>query len=109
MLNIHRYKRSHFLWSNYLSSKLNTVELTDNICLKLDKLSFMAGLYKPNSLMYEHSLILGNISGHIPEASFQFHGKRQRKTVILTTLLTNFKIWPIIDKLTHELIPSMQD
>jgi hypothetical protein len=52
----------------------------------------IAGLYKPASVGLEHGLILGSIANVLPVAKSQVHGKRQKRTVSLNTLLNGNKI-----------------
>jgi hypothetical protein len=68
----------------------------------------VAGLYKPSSIRLEHGLILSAISGALPIARYQLHGKRQKRTVSLTNYLVNgSEIF--LDKLVHEVLPRVAD
>jgi hypothetical protein len=68
-----------------------------------------AGLYKLASLSLEHVLMLSSISGALAATEIQIHGKRQKRTASVTVDLTGAKLWPALDKLSHELLPRMID
>ena len=72
-------------------------------------LKLVAGLYKPASIKLEHGLILSSLSGLLAIAKPQLHGKRKKRTVSLTTVLTNSNVWPALNKLVSELLPKISD
>jgi hypothetical protein len=107
MTSLHRYKRSHDLFANYFDSKRPNFIISNTAVL--DSVGIQAGLYKINSLLPEHGLILSNLTGQPSQTNFQLHGKRQRRTVSTGAQLTHARVWPLIDKFMHELITHMQD
>lgn len=72
------------------------------------RLKLVAGLYKPASIKLEHGLILASLSGNLPIASYQLHGKRQKRTVALSNTLSTTTL-QVLDKLIHELLPKVPD
>lgn len=87
---LHRYTRSNTLHSGYLNSKLTLY--IRNIPAELDTINIGAGLYKVNSMLPEHGMILSSLTGNPSEINYQFHGKRQRRTVSLNTITRKLKI-----------------
>lgn len=77
--------------------------------LTLKSVHLVAGLYKPASVNLEHGLILSSIVGLLPIAKPQLHGKRQKRTISLNARLSNKKIWPMLDKVSNELLPRISD
>jgi hypothetical protein len=71
-------------------------------------LKLVAGLYKPASIKLEHGLILASLSGTLPVANYQLHGKRQKRTVSLNNSLTGATL-AVLDKIIHELLPRVPD
>lgn len=72
-------------------------------------MKLVAGLYKPASIKLEHGLILSSLSGFLAIAKPQLHGKRKKRTVSLTAVLTNNNVWPALNKLVNELLPKISD
>ena len=71
-------------------------------------LKLVAGLYKPASVKLEHGLILASLSGKLPIAKYQLHGKRQKRTVSLNNTVGR-SVFHTIDKILHELLPRVPD
>lgn len=80
---LHRYQRSGLLLNHYLTSKYHVTHSNVN----MNQIKINAGLYKPNSLTYEHSFILSSLTGKAFQIEYQLHGKRRRKTLASTTKL----------------------
>lgn len=77
--------------------------------IKLRTLIMVAGLYRPQSINLEHGLILSSIAGALAIARPQLHGKRQKRTVSLTTVSNQSTLWQPIDKLLNEVLPRVSD
>jgi len=77
--------------------------------IKLRTLIMVAGLYKPQSINLEHGLVLSSIAGALAVARPQLHGKREKRTVSLTTVANQSTLWQPIDKLLNELLPRVSD
>lgn len=90
MIILHRYQRSQELFAGYFSSKLGNFNRSKNI--KLESIAVQAGLYKLNSLLPEHGVILSTLTGKPSQISYQFHGKRRRRTVSINTKLISHYI-----------------
>jgi hypothetical protein len=71
-------------------------------------LKLVAGLYKPASVRLEHGLIVASLSGRLPVANYQLHGKSQKRTVSLSSTL-NSGTFQALDKIIHELLPRIPD
>jgi len=93
---LHRIDLAHDLFNNYLDSKF--MHYTRNNLIKLKAAKVHIGLYKVNSILPEHGFILSNLTGQPAEIRYQFHGKRQRRTVSMNNILLNTYIWPFLDK-----------
>lgn len=105
MIQLHRYIRTQHLFNNYTSSKFLKFNLYNSS--KLNNINVQAGLYKVNSLLPEHGLILSTLTNQPSQISYQLHGKRQRRTVSVNTKISNKLIWVFLDKLLHELFTHM--
>lgn len=104
-------KSRYELWQpwiiNFSSSKF--VNFVAKTPISLKKVNANAGLYKPNALFSQHSLILASITGLAPITKFQMHGKRQKRTVLVGVKLEKQYIWPFLDKYVHELLQYISD
>ena len=56
--------------------------------VKIRNIVLSAGLYKPSTITSEHGLLLSTISGVLSVSRFQLHGKREKRTVSLSCLLS---------------------
>lgn len=68
-----------------------------------------AGLYKPGSITFQHNLIFASVVGKPPLTSYQTHGKRLKRTVSLSAKLSQHHIFPVLSKLTYEILPILSD
>lgn len=102
-----RHYRAQTMTNAYFTSKQGM--FVNKKLPSLNSITIQAGLYKVNSLMPEHVLIMSNISGTLPQTNFQLHGKRQKRTVSLSALAQKQQMYQFTDKFIHELVPHMQD
>jgi len=72
---------------------------------KLLRVDISAGLYKPNHVYLQHSLILTSIMGTPVSVYHQTHGKRRKRTVRLNAQVLQYQMWAVLDKLMQELFP----
>jgi hypothetical protein len=108
MLNtsLHRYTLSSWLYTGYLSSK--TLQFK-SFNYKLAQIFVMAGLYKLNSILPEHGMILSSLTARPSILNYQLHGKRQKKTTSISTVIFNKAVWLFLDKFIHEFISHMYE
>lgn len=102
---MHRLLKHSYITNSTLASKS---VLFAYKTVKLD-LKLVAGLYKPASIKLEHGLILSSLSAVLAVAKPQLHGKRQKRTVSLNTVLNSQGVWAPLDKIVHELLPKISD
>ena len=103
---MHRLDRYN---SSILSAVTSKSFLFIKPSLSLKSVHLIAGLYKPASISLEHGLILSSIAGLLPVARPQLHGKRQKRTVSLNAPLSGKHIWPVVDKISNEILPRVSD
>jgi len=77
--------------------------------IQVQEVKLGAGLYKPNTIMVQHGLILAAIAGSPASLSYQLHGKRQRRTAIFSATLRGLHIGPFLDKFIHEILPIIPE
>jgi len=90
-----------------INTKINNYQSYSNN--KIKSIILSAGLYKPNLLTIQHSLIFSSIIGKPPITNYQIHGKRMRRTVSLNISLNKHYIFPVLSKLVYEIIPILMD
>jgi hypothetical protein len=86
---MHRIERYN---SSILSAVASKSFLFAKVPFALKSMHLIAGLYKPTSINLQHGLILSSLSGVLPIAKPQLHGKRQKRTVSLNAPLRSKKI-----------------
>lgn len=75
----------------------------------ISSVAVQAGLYKLSSVYPQHALILSELSGQPSAISNQIHGKRQKQTSLLTSLLYKQSVWLFIDRYLNEMLYLMKD
>jgi len=78
-----RYLKHHYLTQVFFSSKAPFYHSSS--FSNLSSLTISGGHFKLNSLHTEHGLIFRILSGQNPTLRFYTHGKRLKKTVLMTT------------------------
>jgi hypothetical protein len=82
---------AHELFRDYLSSKLNVFDRIPILRVGITKIRAEAGLFKPNSFLPEHGVLLSNLTGMPYAIKLNIHGKRRRRTVsVKTEIRKNF-------------------
>lgn len=102
-----RYHKFSYLTQNFFISKAPFFHylLLNNVqCL-----SIRGGHFKFTSVHSEHGLIFRILAGQNPSLQFFTHGKRLKKTVLLSTKISGPKLWEVFDKLINVVIPSVND
>lgn len=89
------------------NTKINIYQISLNN--KFKSIILSAGLYKPNLITMQHSLIFSSLTGKPPITNYQIHGKRMRRTVSLNVSLNKQYIFPVLSKLVYEIIPILLD
>jgi len=75
----------------------------------LSQVVVQAGVYKVNSMLPQHHLIMSAITGGRSLTKYQIHGKRKRRTISSNVILIGAKAWYFVDKFLHEMVPLMSD
>jgi len=106
MKKLRYYKYQKLLNKNFYSSHSTFRRHTK---VELKQLNLRLGLFKSDPQLIYHHMLSMILTGQPPILKYQFHGKRQRRTVSLNTdLAANFS-WSFIERLLNELIPKMYD
>lgn len=77
--------------------------------VSLKQLDIRVGLFKANPQLIHHNIISTILTGQPAVLQYQFHGKRQRRTISLNTNLSQKYAWPFIERLLNFIIPKMYD
>jgi hypothetical protein len=102
-----RYLKYNYLTQNFFSSKAPFYHSA-----AINQLRFLTlggGHFKLNGLYTEHGLIFRILAGQNPILRFYTHGKRLKKTALLTTQISGAKLWLSLDKFINIVIPSAED
>jgi hypothetical protein len=102
-----RYKKYSLLANNYLISKTNNYNFTSIVSLQSFQVEF--GHFKFVTLATEHALLMLALFNAKPIVKLFKHGKRLKRTVLLTSLQQNNNAYIVLDKLIHVLMPRMSD
>jgi len=106
MKKLRYYKYQKLLNKNFYSS--HSV-FQRHVKIELKRLDLRLGLFKSDPQLIYHHILSMILTGQPPILKYQFHGKRQRRTVSLDTNLLHFFAWSFIERLLNELIPKMYD
>ena len=102
-----RYYKFNFLTQCFFVSKAPFFH-----ALSLNNIKFLTisgGHFKFSSVYAEHGLIFRSLVGQNPSLQFFTHGKRVKKTVLLSNTVSKSKIWLVLDKLLNIVLPSLND
>jgi hypothetical protein len=80
-----------------------------NELLTINSLQVQAGHFKFNAIHAEHGLILTSISGQVPIITTFKHGKRLRRTALLTSQINGAQVWKTLDRFVNVMLPVVED
>jgi hypothetical protein len=103
-----RYSNYHLLIDGFLISKTRGCSVRALPYLK--SLRIEGGHFKLANLHVEHGLIFSTLTGQPPTVEIFTHGKRRRRTALLSSRISNsHNINPVLDKFINVTLPNVED